>query len=612
MIVVAKERDYKNIIVATRMTAQPKPTLGTMDPFDPDTDSWPAYSERLEQFFVANDIADGKKVAVLLTVIGTKAYTLLRNIIAPDKPASKEYGALVEALRAHLDPKPIVIAERFKFHQRNQREGESVAQYIAELRKLSTHCEFQDYLDQAIRDRLVCGLSSEAIQKRLLSEKTLTLAAAQEIALGMEAAAKEATELQVSSKSSLEINKVTVDTAKPCFRCARKGHTPENCYFKTQKCRNCGKQGHTYKVCRAPPRGSSQPMGRNPYKEDQPKSQNYVGESEDQPFGLFTVKDKANSSILVDLSIDGTPITMTLDTGASVSIISEKTHQTRLPNLQLSSSELLLRTYTGEPIKICGQTQVSVTYKDQQYNLQLVVVEGNGPPLLGRDWLKVIKLDWREINVVTTNLDSLLQQYRPLFKDELGTMVGVKAKLLVKQDAVPKFCRARAAPYALRGAIEKDINRLLMLGVLEKVQYSDWATPVVPVPKSDGSVRLCGDFKITINPVLQIDQHPLPKPEDLLATLAGGKKFSKIDLSQAYQQMVLEPDHRKYTTINTHLGLFQYTRLPFGIASAPAVFQQQMEKILQGIPNTTCYLDDVLITGCDDKEHLETLQKVLE
>ena len=98
------------------MAAQPKPTLGTMDPFDPDTDSWPAYSKKLEQFFVANDIADSKKMAVLLTVIGTKAYALLRNIIAPEKPTSKEYDTLVEALRAHLDPKPIVIAERFKFH----------------------------------------------------------------------------------------------------------------------------------------------------------------------------------------------------------------------------------------------------------------------------------------------------------------------------------------------------------------------------------------------------------------------------------------------------------------------------------------------------------------
>ena len=241
-----------------------------------------------------------------------------------------------------------------------------------------------------------------------------------------------------------------------------------------------------------------------------------------------------------------------------------------------------------------------------------MVVEGDGPPLFGRNWIQQITLDWKEIGMVTTNLDSLLQRYHSLFKDELGTMVGVTAKLNVKPNATPKFCRARAAPYALRDVIEKDINRLQKLGVLEKVQYSDWATPVVPVPKPDGSVRLCGDFKITINPMLQVDQHPLPKPQDLLTILAGGKKFSKIDLSQAYQQMILEPDHRKYTTITTHLGLFQYTRLPFGIASAPAIFQQQMEKILQGIPKIACYLDDILITGQDDEEHLTTLQKVFE
>ena len=139
-----------------------------------------------------------------------------------------------------MDPKPIIIAERFQFHQRNQCQGKSVAQYIAELRKLTTHCEFREYLDQTIRNRLVSGLNSEAIQKRLLSKRNMTLAAAQEIALGMKAATKEASEKQLSSKSSLEINKVSVDTAKPCFRCARKGHVPENCYFKKHNCRNCG------------------------------------------------------------------------------------------------------------------------------------------------------------------------------------------------------------------------------------------------------------------------------------------------------------------------------------------------------------------------------------
>ena len=198
-----------------------KPTLGTMDPFDPDTDNWPTYTERFKQFFMANDIANEKKVAVLLTVIGIKVYTLLRNIVAPDKPATKEYDQLVEAFRAHLDPKPIIIAEQFKFHRRNQREGESIAQYIAKLRKLSEHCNFREFLDQALHDRLVCGLTSEATQKRLLAEKDLTLAKAQEIAVGMEAAAKQTNELQVSSKG-LELNMVTVDNLKPCFRCAKR------------------------------------------------------------------------------------------------------------------------------------------------------------------------------------------------------------------------------------------------------------------------------------------------------------------------------------------------------------------------------------------------------
>ena len=112
---------------------------------------------------------------------------------------------------------------------------------------------------------------------------------------------------------------------------------------------------------------------------------------------------------------------------------------------------------------------------------------------------------------------------------------------------------------------------------IERVKYSDWATPIVPVPKPDGTVRVCSDFKITVNPVLHVDQHPIPKAEDLFATLAGGKKFSKLDLSQAYQQVLLHPDDCKYT-INTHLGLFQYTRLPFSIASCSSNFSTSYGK----------------------------------
>ena len=78
-------------------------------------------------------------------------------------------------------------------------------------------------------------------------------------------------------------------------------------------------------------------------------------------------------------------------------------------------------------------------------------------------------------------------------------------------------------PYAIRGAIEQDIERLVRCGALEKVKYSDWAAPIVPVPKSDGGIRICGDYKITINPELKVDQYPVPTAEDLFATLAGGR-----------------------------------------------------------------------------------------
>ena len=136
--------------------------------------------------------------------------------------------------------------------------------------------------------------------------------------------------------------------------------------------------------------------------------------------------------------------------------------------------------------------------------------------------------------------------------------------------------------------------------------------PIVPVPKGDGYFRICCDYKITINEALEIDQHPLPKLDKLFAALTGGHKFMVLDLSQAYQQLKLHEDLKKYITINTHQGLYSYTRLPFRVASAPAIFQRTMDSILQSIPKVFCYIDDILITGADDREHLSNLAEVLK
>ena len=121
-------------------------------------------------------------------------------------------------------------------------------------------------------------------------------------------------------------------------------------------------------------------------------------------------------------------------------------------------------------------------------------------------------------------------------------------------------------------------------GILEEVSHSACASPVVTVPKKDGRVKLCGDYKVSVNHSLHVDQHPLPTPEELFSALTGGQQFSTLDLSQAYQQLLLEPSSLELTTISTYRGLYWYTLLPFEIASAPAIFQRTMDTILDGIP----------------------------
>lgn len=105
--------------------------------------------------------------------------------------------------------------------------------------------------------------------------------------------------------------------------------------------------------------------------------------------------------------------------------------------------------------------------------------------------------------------------------------------------------------------MEEELDRFENQGVLSKVRHNEWAAPVVAVPKKDGHIRLCGDYKVPVNPVLEVDQYPLPRPNELYATLSGGNLFTTLDLSHAY----------------THRGLYQYTHLPFGITSSPVIFQ---------------------------------------
>ena len=604
------------------------PTYGRIEDFKFEN-NFEEYIERLEQYFDANETEDAdKQRSIFLTVCGEKTYSLLRNLCAPDKPNTKSFDELKTTLTAHLKPKPLIIAERYRFHDRKQESHENVRDYLANLRKLADTCDFKGFLEEALRDRFVCGLYSKTIQRKLLSESELTLKKAFEIAVGMEVAERESNEFrsEVQYKSAGSTTHKVTDNFE-CYRCGKTGHRPDSCYYKNSKCHKCKEIGHLSRKCKkktAPAYKEKKGKSKPPFSkfkaksskvhqvEDSENSEN----SENEDWTVYTVKTSDNREIKLTLNIEGIDFDMELDTGASLTLIGEDNYKQNFPKVKLKQSSVKLKTYTGDLIPVLGEIEVDVKYGDQSERLSLIVVKGNGPSLFGRNWLSKFRLDWSHIRSVSSHI-SIQEQVNELlkmdvFNDELGKVNGITASLKLKENATPKFYKPRPVPYALRDKIGDELKRLEELGILEKIKFSEWGAPIVPVMKPDGGVRICGDYKVTINPCLEVPQYPLPKCEDLFARLNGGEKFSKLDMSQAYQQLELNDYSKNLVAINTHLGLYRYTRLPFGAASSSAVFQECMDKILEGLNGVGCILDDLIITGKSDAEHVRNLELVLK
>jgi hypothetical protein len=236
---------------------------------------------------------------------------------------------------------------------------------------------------------------------------------------------------------------------------------------------------------------------------------------------------------------------MELDTGAAVSVINEATYrgiQQTLPPLQPATGPL--RTYTGDCIQVLGITDIKVRYGDKELLLPAHIVNGGGPNLMGRDWISKFEVNLPDLKVIHHDksgpLQALLDKYSDVFSDTLGCAKGSTVKLSVNDQAKPKFYRPRTVPYMLREKVEAELDRLQEQGVISPVKTSQWAAPIVPVLKKNNKIRICGDYKTTVNQATPSETYPLPTAEQLFANLSGGKYFSKLDLSSAYLQLPLD------------------------------------------------------------------------
>ena len=351
-----------------------------------------------------------------------------------------------------------------------------------------------------------------------------------------------------------------------------------------KKCHHCNKNGHIVRACKYKKRETqAAQLPVNYVDSADGDSDDYLGSLE-----VNNVSDK-DHFIWVSPDVQGRVVKMELDTGSVVSVLPYKQYKEHFGHVKLAKSLVTLKTYTGQTITPKGEMKCNVKFKGQEKELTLQVVETPGPALFWRDWLSKIQLKWGEIKalklsktpegVMQRKVDQLSQQYDSVFSEAEGTLKGHKPDLKVEEGCHSSCHKPRQVPYAFRPKVEAELTRLEKDSILSKVEYNEWATPIAPVVKRTDQY-VCGDFKVSVNPVLLAEHYPLPRIGDIFANLAGGKHFSKLDLRQAYHQMEVTEESKKFLTINKHKGLFQYNRLVFGISSCPAIWQRAIDQVL--------------------------------
>lgn len=324
---------------------------------------------------------------------------------------------------------------------------------------------------------------------------------------------------------------------------------------------------------------------------------------------------------IVTVELNGVPISTEVDTGSPVILISLATYKKYFKSIKLTPYIRHLYTADNRELKIAGSFMSKIAFKDKIGEVEVVVsAETLTFPLLGEPALDVIFPEWRKtfsINSLSNDSNKFSElinlKYPTLFDNNLLTPIkNFVIDLRVKEGTTPVFAGARAVPHAIRHKVEKSLWGMVDKGILKPVKSSNWASPLVVVHKSDDSLRICIDPKRTLNPCLVDDFYPIPCVEDLFVEIGGHELYSVIDLTGAFQQLKLSDKSSELVTINTHVGLFQFLRLPFGIKVASAAFQRVIDQILKQFPWAKAYIDDIIVTAHSRAEMEDRLGKLFD
>lgn len=600
--------------VATFQVATPEPFCFSRP------EEWEKWIRRFERFRVASGLASRAQevqVSTLIYSMGDQADDVLRSLALSEEDR-KSYAVVKSTFDNYFGQRRNVIFERAKFNRRRQDEGESVETFITDLFSLAEHCGYGSLHDEMIRDRIVVGIRNNGLSERLQLDPRLTLESAiaqvrqseavkqqqpllrgkPDTPVGAVLRAGGGTRAIRGGRSNSSTTSRRPATTEGCPRCGKRpNHDRAQCPARDQICRSCNKRGHFRAVCRSAARV------RGVHAQAHPEA------SEDAFLGAVSGNGN-HDAWTVELTLQGRTVTLYIDTGAEVTVITEDMWRA-VGEPQLETPDRTLRGPDSHVIETLGKFAAVFTLRERKAECDVYVAKGLAKSLLGRPTIERLDLLKRVSAVSGTSGLSPRDEFPSLFQG-LGKLEG-EYTIELKEDARPfTLSTPRRVAIPLLKSVRQELERMEKLGVIAKVsQPTEWCSGMVVVPKSNSKVRICVDLT-KLNESVRRERHPLPAVDQTLAQLAGAKTFSKLDANSGFWQIPLAPSSALLTTFITPFGRYHFRRLPFGISSAPEHFQRRMSEALSGLSGTVCLMDDILVHGTTREEHDERLRHVLQ
>ncbi|XP_062610353.1 uncharacterized protein K02A2.6-like [Saccostrea cucullata] len=590
---------------------------------------WKKWKLRLDNLILAMGIKNDKarQRALLLHYAGEEVNEIFETL--PN--TGDDYDTAVARLTEYFAPKKNTEFEVYKFRQAKQEPGETIDTFHTKLRQLSLTCEFNNN-DKEVKSQIIQGCSSTRLRRRALRDD-VNLEDLLKLARSLELSDKQASEIEKTDKSAEEVNsmrkrrnvpkflerkrdtrdRTDTPSKEKCFNCGGQfPHLKGPCPAKGKTCNACHKIGHFASVCRS----KSKSMNRKPKSVRQLDACNSDSDSEscEYLFGLDQINSITKRQPRIKVEINGIPVSVLVDTGSSINVVDECTFKKLENKVKLRKADTRVFAYGSKTtLDIMGKFQATIENKNKIEIADVYVVKGNSGSLLGYDTCVQLQIVQKIASLSDDKIEILCQKYPKVFNG-IGKLKHKQVKLHVDESVKPVSQPHRRIPFHVRKQVEKELEKLEKLDIIEKVNGpTPWVSPIVvaPKPKKPGEIRLCVDMR-KANTAIQRERHVTPTIDDMILDLNGSKVFSKLDLNAGYHQLELHPDSRNITTFSTHVGLRRYKRLSFGISSAAEVFQNSLSTALEGLQGVRNISDDIIVFGQTCEEHDKNLEAVFK